>query len=301
MTSKRLSVGMVLLSSFFWGSSFVAAKIGLEAISPLPYLALRLAIAAPLGGLLILSVHQSAAHTLADRRVWGLGALNALAFAMQYWGLQHTTSTNAALLVTLNVVVVALLSVLVLRERLSLRLLSAVGLGSVGVILVTGGEDLLHGRMGAILRSSTLLGDLLSMGAGVTWAVYIVITKRVLVSKRSPLSPEALAGGVTIATLPPILAVSFFYPWSGATDPLVIGLAGYLALFCTIVAFLLWLKGLKTMSATATSVIVLLELLFAALLGALILSDRLSFVSSMGAALICAAAILSSIEEIRKG
>lgn len=301
MTNKRVAVSLVFLSSFFWGSSFGATKIGVEVMAPIPYLALRLAIAAPLGVLLIRSVHQRVLPILADRRVWILGTLNAFAFGMQYWGMQRTTSTNAALLVTINVVIVALLSVLVLKERLGAKLLLAVTLGCIGVVLVTGGNDILRSGVGAILKSGTLLGDLLCMGAGVIWAVCIILYKKALASKAFPLSPETLAGGATITTLPPILAVSIFYSWRGATDLLVMALAGYLALFCTIVAFLLWLKGLRTMSVTATSVIVLLELLFAALLGALILGERLSSVSSLGAALICAAALLSSLEEIRRG
>jgi len=298
MNQRNTAVALTLLSSFFWGSSFVAAALGVRGEGPnaVHFLAIRFAISAPMGFALILYAKTSMRKVFGDWRMWALGILNAVAFAMQYVGLEYTTATKAALLVHVNIVVVAILSVALLREKLNWKVGLAVALGLAGVSIVSVGDAYYSsGGLGSIWQGGSIVGDLLNVGAGCVWAFFIILTKNVLNDEKQSFSPNAVTGALAITTLVPLFAMSLFLPWTGEVSTNILLLAAYLAVFCTIIAYLLWSFGLNRLPATVTSLLVLMETFFAALLAAIFLGDVLTPVSWAGAGLIATAAILASI------
>ncbi|MBI5001140.1 MAG: EamA family transporter [Euryarchaeota archaeon] len=302
MRERDSAIALTLLSSFFWGSSFVAADYGVRILHPVLYLALRFAIAAPMGVALVWHSREGMRNVMGDWRIWALGALNAVAFAMQYVGLEYTTATKAALLVHMNIVIVAILSVVLMRERMSWKIGLAVVVGTAGVSLVSIGDAMASpGGLASIWQGGSIVGDLLNVGAGCVWAFFIIFTKKVLNDPARKRSPDAVTGALAMTTLLPLSLMSLAFPWGGTPSTDIILLATYLAFFCTILAYLLWSCGLKHLSATATSLLVLMELLFAAILAAILLGDTLTPVSWAGAGLIAVAAVLAALSESNKG
>jgi len=70
----------------------------------------------------------------------------------------------------------------------------------------------------------------------------------------------------------------------------------YTAVFCTVAPFLLWTWGLKRITATTSSIVLLTEIVFALALAAVLLGERLSPAALVGSALILAAVALASRE-----
>ena len=68
----------------------------------------------------------------------------------------------------------------------------------------------------------------------------------------------------------------------------------YTAVFCTVIPFFLWTWGLRYISATASSVILLIEVVFAIALATVILDERLSFGTIVGGLCIISAIVLAS-------
>lgn len=123
-----------------WSSSFVTARIGLQYVSPLLFVALRLAAAALLvAGLATLLGHSWSALR---GRFWQLalaGALvNGVTLAAFHVGMLTVNAAVMALIQGLNPVLVALLGMPVLGERLSGKQWLGLGLGFGGVALVVG-------------------------------------------------------------------------------------------------------------------------------------------------------------------
>jgi drug/metabolite transporter (DMT)-like permease len=288
MDSKGRAVGLTLLSSFFWGSSFVVAGYGVDLADPMLFLMMRFLIAAPLVLLVFPLLRIPLGAVMRNRTIWLLGLLNAAAFVMQYVALVWTTATNVALLISTDLILVGIASVAFLGERPTWLLGAAVLMGFTGVAIVeweSGGMD---------LSATSLRGDLLALGAAFCWTVYIVISKKVL-SGKGAMSAEQLTGGVCASTTVVLLATLPFMKFTGSRDlPIVLGLAVYLALFATILAYLLWYKGLAVLSATTTSVILLLEIAFAAILAYAFLGERVGLATVLGGAMICAAAFLAA-------
>jgi drug/metabolite transporter (DMT)-like permease len=221
-----------------------------------------------------------------------LGLLNAMAFIMQYIAQTWTTATNAALFINLYIIFVAAGSVMFLKEKVTWKLGVAVGLGIIGTALI-------ETKGGVTVASwETFRGDLLSLFAGLIWSIYIILSKVLLMrtAKTKAITPEQLTGGVCLTTLMPLfLIVPFTDLGTIHNFPNLVLTATYLAIFTTILAYLLWYKGLEKLSATVTSVLVLLEVAFAAIISFIFLGDRFTVGTVVGGAIICIGAILAAM------
>jgi drug/metabolite transporter (DMT)-like permease len=71
----------------------------------------------------------------------------------------------------------------------------------------------------------------------------------------------------------------------------------YTAIFCTVLPFVFWLRALHYISATYSAAILLLEPVFAAVLGFLILNERLTLAEMLGAVLILVAIGVISVSK----
>ena len=99
-------------------------------------------------------------------------------------GMAHTTATAAGVVSFDSPAVVALLSWLVLREKLSRRVVAA-------IVLAVGGITLLQFAKSDGASSASWLGNLLILGAVFCEATYVIIGKR-LAATRTPLRVSAL-------------------------------------------------------------------------------------------------------------
>jgi drug/metabolite transporter (DMT)-like permease len=132
------------------------------------------------------------------RRDWGvvvlLGLLgNTLFHGLLVTGIHHTSPAHAALLVALSPVLATLLARVLHGEPLGPRRLGGIALGFAGVALI-----LTRGETGA----STWLGDLLALGASLSWALYTVVGKPVL-ARATPLAVTAWATLIGVIPLLP--------------------------------------------------------------------------------------------------
>jgi len=116
-------------------------------------------------------------------RDWGLVVLlallgNTLFHILMVTGVHHTSPAHAAILVALSPLFAGLLARLLLGEPLGTRRLGGLGLAFTGVaaIMTRGGDG-----------TASWLGDLLSLGASLSWALYTVIGKPML-ARATPLA-----------------------------------------------------------------------------------------------------------------
>src|SRR5204863_4911115 len=97
----------------------------------------------------------------------------ALYIAMTNVGLVYTAASSAALVQAAIPAVTTLLSVLLLKERVSRRQLLGIGLSIAGLLLVTGINMNQTG-------SAPLVGNLFIFGGVLAWAVYTVQGKKLV-------------------------------------------------------------------------------------------------------------------------
>ena len=173
-SNTDFAIALLVVSSILWGGSFVSVKIGLKYVNAYDFAFLRMAIASAILVSALGLRGGMKASVLKEVSLWMLGLLNGVAFALQYVGLVFTSAGKAALLVNLNIVIVALLSWRVFRERFGLSKMFGVALGVTGGALIATNGNL------STLFQGEMFGDLLVFSAGLVWAFFIVLNKWVL-------------------------------------------------------------------------------------------------------------------------
>lgn len=229
-----------------------------------------------------------AARIRLARAEWlALGAAGAAMAAYQLCFFSAVTLTGVAVAALLAIcsapLLIALLAALVLGERLTATVRLSLGLAVVGTgLLVVGprGLDTITGRFG--------VGALLALGAGLSYAVYAVGTKRLL-TRVAPL-PLAAATFALAALLiaPSLLTAGPVRSPVAETWPLLL----YLGVVPTALAYAAFTAGLRRVPATAAGIVSLLEPLTATTLGMIAFGETLGPLGAMGALLLLGALAL---------
>jgi len=295
MKSPRQAVALTLLAGLLWGSSFVVIKIGLETIDPYWFAFLRFAVATVIAVAYVVATGRLGAlrRLLCRKLVILFGVANALGFILQFKGQTLTTAGKAALFVNVSTIFVAVGSRFMFRERFGPLKVLAVAAGMVGVFLVTTG-----GRL-SIASPTEFTGDMIVLGAAVAWTFFILLDKRIVhgtdVDIRALTAAQVLLTSLTALPAALLLAPRSFPALDASWWAIL-----YTAVFCTIIPFMLWTAGLRFISATVSTVILLVEILFAILLAAVLLGERLTPVGLVGAGLIAVAAFLATRGEFER-
>ncbi|WP_436969622.1 EamA family transporter [Kitasatospora cineracea] len=270
-----------------WGTTYVVTTELLPPGHPM-FAALLRALPA---GLIALAVTR----TLPRGRWWGraavLGVLNiGLFLPLLFTAAERLPGGAAATLGAVQPMIVALLAVLVLRQRLSGRRLGWGLVGVVGVGLVVIGPSAALDAVGVAAG----LGGAAAMALGVT------LTKRW--GRPEGVSPLALTGWQLTAGGLALLPATFLF--EGA-PPAVDGRAalGYLwlGLVGGLLTYALWFQGIGSLPVTGVAVLGLLSPLVAAVLGALLLDQTLGPVQLLGFALALASIVAGQLPERRAG
>lgn len=286
----RRTTALLLLAGMIWGTSFVAGKMGVEGMDPYLFTALRSAFSA-LSILPFFILYKFDFSLFKNKALWLIGFLNALGLFLQNVGLTQTSASKTVLLVDINVVIVAILAALILKEQLNRRIVSGLVLGMAGVALIATKGDI------SSLGGGNFLGDLMVFMAGVAWAFYIVLTTKELKKGFSLVYLTCTVIMITsIFAVPVGLAMTADYSVGSSG----IALAVYSGVLCTTVAFMIYNMGLKSLGATTTSIILLVEMVFGLIFSFLLLGERPDTTTIIGGSLILAAIVLISVRGMER-
>ena len=267
----------LVLAALVWGSSFPVITYALRDISPMLFLVLRFFVA-----FLILAPRTGALGRL--RRLFNLDLVlmsipNALAFIFQFKAQVLTTASKTALLVNSSPVFVVIVSALFFKERFSARQSAAMVVAMAGVVVTSTGLDFSG-------LSVINVGDLLCLAVGVCWAFFIVFSKRV-VKKYGPYElSQGLCFWTAVFALPLVGLEPVRFAWSSV--PAIL----YLALFTTLLAYYFYLRGVRSVSSLATSIIILVEVVVAFLLSHAFLSESFSPIETVGVVMVMAGVVM---------
>jgi drug/metabolite transporter (DMT)-like permease len=260
-------LGWVLLGAItvFWGTNWVALKIALSEIPVWQYRALTCGV----GGLALLGLALAGGHSVrVPRKAWRPLALGAL-FNVTGWtvlsgfGVRLLGSGEASVASYTMPVWATLLGVFVLGERLTARILAALGLSVVGIMA------LLSNSLEAL--GAAPLGVFLMLSASVSWATGTIVLKRVA----WPMPVIAVVGWQLLIGACPILLVAVM------SEPYRLDQASATALWALVYTLLLpltfcyyaWYKVVSLFPASIASIGTVLIPVVAVLSGALVLGE----------------------------
>ena len=282
--AKRKAVLFTVVAGFLWGTSFPAIKVGLQYMDAYTFVFLRFLVAS-LAMLSVMLLTRNASFNFKKKRlILFLGVINGVAYLLQYVGMLETPAFASSLFVNLSVVWVALLSPVLLKERLGSRKVAGVLVSLVGVVLMTTNLDF------ASLGTVDVLGNFLVISAGIVWAVFIIYNKP-LVGESNNLVKSTT--WLLLFTMIPLLPTAAFSVEKFFVLPLDAWLAiVYTAVLCWVIPYYIWLKGLKHISPVTSSVVLLTEIIVAVAISTIFLGELLTIISAIGSIFIIIAIIL---------
>ncbi len=277
---------LMLVTAMIWGSSFVAQRLGMDAIGPFLYSGLRFALAVVvLLPVIMLLRRRSArpASPISRPVLLGgslMGAVLALGINLQQVGLLFTSVTNSGFITGLYVIVVPLLGLL-LGHKTGLGIWLGASLAVVGMFLLSVGEGF-----------HVASGDLLQLAGAFVWGIHVLLVG--VFAARHDALVLALVQFVTCAAISLALALVFErLPGAEITQALPAILYG--GIFGVAVGFTLQVIAQKHAIASHAAIILSLEAVFAAIAGALLLGESLSSRGYVGCALMFAGMLLAQL------
>lgn len=280
---RLIALAKAAFAVLVWGASFIATKIALRDVQPVTIVWLRFGMGvAILGG--VVSARRQMARVPA-RELADFALLGFLGVAFHQWlqsnGLVTAQASTTAWIVATTPIFMALLSWLLLHERLGWGRLIGIGLATAGVLLVVTRGDLsalASGHVGAP-------GDLLVLISAPNWAIFSVLSRRGL---RSHPAARMMFYVMAIGWL--IVSLSFFTgPGLNDVNRLTpggwLGVA-FLGIFCSGVAYIFWYDALQNAPASQVGAFLYLEPLVTVVVAAMALAEPIGLATVLGGAAI---------------
>ncbi|WP_210480432.1 DMT family transporter [Naasia sp. SYSU D00948] len=289
-------VVLVLLAAVLFGTTGTAQALGAPEVDALSLGSARIVVGGSLLALVAYLTARRAAPVLTvakhlDRRGSALtvliGAVGVVAYQPAFF---LGTERNGVAVGTLVALGSAPLLTGVLTWGMERRFPGARwGVATAVAVL---GLALLGGAGGATGGGVDVLGLLSSLGAGAAYALYAVMSKRLLdAGWRGAGTMGAVFGAAAVVSLALLVVTDTRWLWtaSGALTTLWLGVA------TVTVAYLLFAAGLRHVSAASASTLTLAEPITAALLGLLILHETLAPSSWIGVTAIAAGILILAL------
>lgn len=267
MSSMKLNEwGMLILLSIFWGGSFFFIEIALRGFQPFTVVFLRVSIAAVI---LVGVVYLRGQRMPAALRTWGaylvMGALNnSIPFSLIVWGQTRIGSGVASILnATTPIFTVILAHLLTSDEHLSIRKMSGVLTGFLGVYIMLAPEL----KDGFSWRG---LGQFAILGAAVSYSLAGIFGKRF--KDRSPVVNSAGMLICSSSMMLPLFIITTPFATLNPSMDAVAAIIG-IAVISTAMAYLLYFRILATAGATNVLLVTFLLPISALLLGVGVLGE----------------------------
>jgi drug/metabolite transporter (DMT)-like permease len=270
MSKRTAAVLALILTVTIWGTTFAATKFALRDMQPLTLSLVRFVIASLLLLPLAVADHRRRGGAVAWRGLAVAGFFGGfLYFALQNVGLALTSATKTALILGGVPALTALLSIVALKERVTLGRAAGIAGSVLGVAVIVLSER------GANLSEGGLLGDVLIAGCGLSWAIYTIQVKG-LEGSASPVALAAASVGFGALYLLPFVGVEV--AMSPPAMPSSVGwlAIAYLSLVASAAPFFLWNFALSVVDASEAAVYINLVPLIAVASAVLTLGESVA-------------------------
>ncbi len=287
--NKSFSMICALVTTFIWGTAFVAQDTGMDNIGPLTFNMARFFV----GFLTIIPF----AIFIEKKKIYNeikpkpkifikylllMGISLFLGTFLQQASLQYTNIANAAFFTVFYVPIVPILLFTIYAKRVHWSIWPSIGLCIVGVYLLSDFSN-----------SEIMLGDSLVILCSVFWALHIIFAGKFMEIFNIPMFYAALQAAL-VAIISFMFAIIFEN--IDLSDILLESSSIiYAGVFSGGIAFTLQMYAQKNIEEAPAASIYSLEGVFAAIVGWIILNQVLGFSNIIGCFLILSAVLISQL------
>jgi drug/metabolite transporter (DMT)-like permease len=281
---RRAANLLMLITTCCWAGNPVAGKQALLGFPPLALAQIRVVASATLLCALM-ALQRGRVRLPATKRHWfhmvSLGftgiALNQVLFIS---GLARTSALHAGLIAALGPLIVLILSVLKRQESFTRNKAGGMALSFLGVVLLLTGKTVLgHG--------GSSLGDLTILAGTAVFSFYTTLEKQIA-GEYDDFTLNAIIFGIGAVLMVPFTApATLMMDWHSVSPRAWLGF-GYLVIFGSVVAYLIYGFALSHLPATRVAAFTYLQPVLSSALAVFLVDEQITKNEVFGGALILA-------------
>ena len=267
----------LVLTTFFWGGSFLFTKIGVATIPPQLFVLTRFILAT-----LIMLLACSSRLKKLDSGILVRGMTVGVALGLTnlsfVYGIQGTSISRAGILNNLFVLFIPVITKLVWRDRIGRVNMAGIALAVAGIFLLATGGGTGFNR-----------GDFFSTFCAFMIACHIISVSKVL--KDDDVLLITLVQFATVSLIAGVATLLLPLPAFTVTTPAVLSII-YCAVFPTVFCFTLQNMYQRYVTPTRAGLVYTLDPVWSLIAGFFVLGERLNRMEWLGCAIIFLAALL---------
>jgi drug/metabolite transporter (DMT)-like permease len=268
---------------------YVVSKIVLDIIPPFLLVTLRLILGAVTLAI-VLAIRGF--PKLTRKQFWqviGVGFVGyGVSLSLQFLGTKMSTAANGSLVTSATPAFVLLFAWMLLGEQITWRRLLALFLATLGVVAVIDPRS-------AQLNPELFTGNMILIGAAITWALYSVLVRKVTQDTDVLMfSMLAFMGGLPVSI--PAGAWELSTAGVGEITTGVVGGVLFIGIISTALAMVLWNTAFNYVDASLASLTFFAQPVVGTLLGWFFLHERITPLFLVGGLLIGTGLVISSRE-----
>ena len=269
MNTKQIFLALIV--PITWGFGYALTKIGMDQFTPLLLMSLRFGIA----GLILVWFTKPPWGYMRELFVIALIG-STIQYGFTYYGLKGIDVSTASILVQLEGPILALLSALILKERLGWPRALGMGLAFTGVIVIVG-----EPRLNDSLDSVALV---------ITGAVFWAIAQ-IMISRLKSLSGITILAWVAIIATPQMLLISLLIEegqWESIKTANLVdwSIVFYLSFIMTVIGYSIWYHLLRICDVSKISPFLMLLPVTSIIAGIVLLNEQFTLAMGIGGILV---------------
>lgn len=275
---NKVSTGhlLALLTILIWGTTFISTKVLLIDFTPVEILFFRFLI----GYVVLLLIYPRSMRMTSFREEGlfiGAGLCGVtLYFLIENIALVYTLASNVGIIVSIAPFFTAVLAHFFLDgERLHRRFIVGFGIALTGIILI--------GLNGSVILQLNPLGDLLAFVAPAVWAIYSVLMRKIgkLPYHTIGATRKVFFYGL-LFMLPALFLFEFHFDLGRFANMANLSNLLFLGLGASALCFVTWNRAVNLLGAVKTSVYIYLVPVITLIASALILQERITWITLLG-------------------
>ncbi|KRQ86760.1 putative inner membrane transporter YhbE [Caloramator mitchellensis] len=284
--------GLMVMSALFWAGAFIAAKLSAPYITPFTLTFLRFSIATVIL-YFVLKYHFKTDLVITKKDIPSFlftGIVGMFGYHVLFFiAMKHTTAINSSLIAASNPILTTIFSIIILKDSPSYKRILGILLSFTGVVLT-----ITNGNIGNLFSLKFNLGDIIMLLAVLMWGIYSVFSKRIM-PKYNPFLITFYSFLICTIFIIPLVILENPFGYFKDVPFFSIAAVIYMAIFPTVIGYLVQQISIKEIGPSKTSIFVNLVPIFSIILSILILNETISWVKLSFALLIISGVYITQI------
>lgn len=286
-TKERIGSHLLaILTIIVWGTTFIATKLLLDSYSPIQIMVMRFTLAYAV--LFLLKPKPLFVSFRDEIRFFLLGLFGCtLYFLTENSALEYTYAANVSIILSAAPILTALLAHLFLKGK------ERVGRNNVIGFLVAFAGIVMVVFNGTVVLQLNPLGDLLSLGSALCWAIYSILLGSLLERYDSIRVTRRLILWGLLTSLPVAIAEGSPFSLAPLADGTLLFCILFLGVLGSGVCYVTWNMATRHLGIVITNNYIYVSPFITMLTAAIVLHEQVTLMGVIGAALIICGVVFS--------